>query len=332
MTSRVGHILSIALRLRMLVILAAIVLASSLVAGDKFTSVDNLINVLRQVSFEATLAFAVTLIIATGGIDLSVGSMIGLCGVACALVLQAVGGVPLWLGVALAGGAAAAGGCLVGAASGTIIAVCSIPPFIVTLSVMLVARGLAFIMCDGQPVYDLPEGFSDLGRGYVLQSVLGRTVPVPVVLMLSALAVFSIMLKRTVFGRRVLAIGDSEEAARRAGIPIRRTKVAVYALCGLMCGVVATFSTAKLGAGDPKVGEMWELNVIAAVVVGGTSLFGGRATMVGTLIGALIIGVLNNTLNLLHVEHFWQKVALGVVILLAALADAGLRKLEAARS
>jgi ribose transport system permease protein len=134
-----------------------------------------------------------------------------------------------------------------------------------------------------------------------------------------------------VLGRSVIAIGSNEEAARLACIPVGRTKLVVYALTGGLCGLVAVLHTAKLMAGDPKSGEMWELNVIAAVVVGGTSLTGGRGSMTGTLIGALIIGVLNNALNLLHVEHFWQKVVLGSVILLAALADAGLRRLERIR-
>jgi len=151
-----------------------------------------------------------------------------------------------------------------------------------------------------------------------------------VVMMLVTYAVFATILSRTVLGREIVAVGSNEQAARLAGVPVRRTKLLVYLLTGLLAGLVGVVHDGKLMAGDPKVGEMWELNVIAAVVVGGTSLFGGRGTMTGTLVGALIIGVLNNSLNLMQVEHFWQQVVLGGVILAAALADAGLRRLHGA--
>jgi ribose/xylose/arabinose/galactoside ABC-type transport system permease subunit len=146
--------------------------------------------------------------------------------------------------------------------------------------------------------------------------------------MLIGYCVCLILFNHTVFGRRVIAVGSNEQAAFLAAIPIRATKFSVYAMTGLLCGIAGVLHDAKLMAGDPKVGEMWELNIIAAVVVGGTSLFGGKASITGTLVGTLIIGVLNNSLNLLHVEHFWQKVLLGVVILAASLLDAGLRRLE----
>jgi ribose/xylose/arabinose/galactoside ABC-type transport system permease subunit len=167
-----------------------------------------------------------------------------------------------------------------------------------------------------------------LGRGYVLESLLGRVMPVPVLVMLGLYVATAVLLSRTVFGRGVIAVGSNEEAARLAGIPVRRTKLMVYLITGALAGLAGVLHDAKLMAGDPKVGEMWELNVIAAVVVGGTSLFGGRGSITGTLVGALIIGTLNNSLNLLHVEHFWQKVVLGGVILAASLVDAGLRRLD----
>jgi len=224
--------------------------------------------------------------------------------------------------------AAIATGAGVGAVSGLIIARFAIPPFIVTLAGMLIARGFAFISCDGQPVYKLPDGLIWWGRGFVLEPVLGRLLPTPVLILFLAYGGFLILFKGTVFGRSVVAIGSNEQAAYLAGIPIRLTKMSVYLLTGVLCGMVGMLQDAKLMAGDPNVGEMLELNVIAAVVVGGTSLFGGRGTMTGTLVGTVIIGVLNNSLNLLHVDHFWQKVALGVVILAASLLDAALRRLE----
>jgi len=314
--------------LRMPVILAALVLAVTALTDGRFAGVENVVNVLRQVSFEALIAFGMTLVIVTGGIDLSVGSLVALTGVVAAIVMQATLGWSPVLSIGLGLVCGVATGAAIGASSGAIVARFSIPPFIVTLAAMLIARGFAFIFCDGQPVYDLPPELRWLGRGFVLESVLGRIVPVPVLIMFCVYVVTALLLSRTVFGRGVIAVGSNEEAARLAGIAVRRTKLSVYLITGALAGLAGVLHDAKLMAGDPKVGDMWELNVIAAVVVGGTSLFGGRGTVFGTLIGALIIGVLNNSLNLLHVEHFWQKVVLGGVILLASLVDAGLRRLD----
>lgn len=314
--------------LRMPVILLALVIAATFLTDGRFVRLDNVINVLRQVSFEAMIAFGMTLVIVTGGIDLSVGSLVALTGVVAAVVMRGtldwhpVVSISLGLLCGVTTGAA------IGATSGAIVARFSIPPFIVTLAAMLMARGGAFILCDGQPVYELHSELIWLGRGFVLESVFGRLIPVPVLVMLFAYAATSILLSRTVFGRGVIAVGSNEEAARLAGIAVRRTKLMVYLITGAFAGLAGVLHDAKLMAGDPKVGEMWELNVIAAVVVGGTSLFGGRGSVTGTLVGALIIGTLNNSLNLLHVEHFWQMVVLGGVILTASLVDAGLRRLD----
>jgi ribose transport system permease protein len=314
---------------RMPLILALLVITVSLLTEGRFASIDNLINVMRQVSFEGLIALGMTLVIVTGGIDLSVGSLVALTGVVAAIVMQALAGASPGMRIGAGFLCAVALGAAAGATSGSIIALFSIPPFIVTLAGMLIARGFAFISCSGQPVYKLPEELMWWGRGFVLESVLGRLLPTPVMLMFAGYGLFLVLFHRTVFGRSVVAIGSNEQAAYLAGIPVRLTKMSVYVLIGVICGLVGVLQDAKLMAGDPKVGEMWELNVIAAVVVGGTSLFGGRGTITGTLIGAFIIGVLNNSLNLLHVEHFWQKVALGVVILAASLLDAALRRLEA---
>ncbi len=321
------EVMSRMVRMRMLLVLGLLVLTAAIMTDGVFLQRGNLINVARQISFEALIAFGMTLIIVTGGIDLSVGSLVALTGVVAGVVMHATIGWPVELCIAtgLATGAGAGG--IVGMMSGTVVTRFSVPPFIVTLAAMLIARGFAFIACDGQPVYELPPELLFLGRGFVLEGLVGRILPVPVLIMLIGFAVFHVLLSRTVFGRGVIAVGSNEEAARLSGIAVRRTKLIVYIVTGVLCGVVGVLSDAKLMAADPKVGEMWELNVIAAVVVGGTSLFGGRGSIPGTLIGALIIGVLNNSLNLLHVEHFWQKVVLGLVILLAALLDAGLRRL-----
>jgi len=317
--------------LRMPVILLALVLAVTFLTDGRFIRLDNVINVLRQVSFEAMIAFGMTLVIVTGGIDLSVGSLVALTGVVAAVVMRGTLDWPPVASISLGLFCGVTTGAAIGASSGAIVARFSIPPFIVTLAVMLMARGAAFILCDGQPVYELHTDLLWLGRGFVLESVFGRLIPVPVLVMLCAYAATAVLLSRTVFGRGVIAVGSNEEAARLAGIAVRRTKLMVYLITGAFAGLAGVLHDAKLMAGDPKVGEMWELNVIAAVVVGGTSLFGGRGSVTGTLVGALIIGTLNNSLNLLHVEHFWQMVVLGGVILAASLVDAGLRQLDLRR-
>lgn len=314
--------------LRMPAILVALVCAAAIFTSGKFSSLDNLVTVMRQVSFEAMIAFGMTLVIVTGGIDLSVGSLVALTGVVAAVVMRATLGLPAPVCIALGLAAGIAAGALVGTVNGAVVARFAIPPFIVTLAAMLIARGLGFIFCNGLPVYQLPAGLRWFGRGFLFESVLGRVIPVPVLVMIACYVVTAFALSRTVFGRSVIAVGSNEEAARLAGIPVRRTKLAVYVITGALAGLAGVLHVAKLMAGDPKVGEMWELNVIAAVVVGGTSLFGGRGTVTGTLIGALIIGTLNNCLNLMQVEHFWQQVVLGSVILAASLVDAGLRRLD----
>lgn len=322
-------ILSRLAAMRMPVILLVLVLGSTLLTEGRFLRVENLINVLRQVSLESVIAFGMTLVIVTGGIDLSVGSVVALAGVTAGLAMEALAAysptVRIFGGVLAAVGMGAA----TGGFSGLIIARLAIPPFLVTLAVMLVARGFAFILCEGQPLHDFPDELRWWGRGFVGEAQLGRLLPTPVAVMAVTYLAFSFLFSKTVFGRCVIAVGSNETAAYLAGISIRGVKLAVYLLIGALSGLVGILHDAKLMAADPKVGEMWELNVIAAVVVGGTSLFGGRGSIGGSLIGALIIGVLNNSLNLLQVEHFWQKVVLGLVILGAGLLDVGLRRLGA---
>ncbi len=314
---------------RMLVVLVILVVLARILTGEVFTRPENLINVARQISFEALIAFGMTLVIVTGGIDLSVGSLVALSGIVAALAMGASAtlAAPLCLVIGLAAGIGT--GTAAGLVSGSIVTRFSLPPFIVTLAAMLIARGLALIFCDGVPLHQgLPESLSVLGRGFLLEGRIGRVLPVPVLIMAVGFVFFHVLLTRTVFGRSVVAVGSNEEAARLSGIAVSRTRLLVYVITGGLCGLVGVLLDAKLMAADPKIGDMWELNVIAAVVVGGTSLFGGRGTIPGTLAGALIIGVLNNSLNLQQVPGFWQKVVLGVVILLAALLDSALRRLN----
>jgi ribose/xylose/arabinose/galactoside ABC-type transport system permease subunit len=213
--------------------------------------------------------------------------------------------VPLGIGAGVALGSA------IGALAGLLVARFSIPPFIVTLALMTICRGLVFMVTGGFTEGELPEGFGTLGRGHVW------IVPVPVILMALLFAAGHLVLRQTPFGRHVYAVGGNEEASRLAGIRVRRLKVAVYALNGLLAGLAGVTLAARLGAGAPNSGLQYELDVIAAVVVGGTSLSGGRGSMLGTLGGTAFIGVLNNGLNLANVDPYTQKVALGLVILAA---------------
>jgi ribose transport system permease protein len=271
-------------------------------------------------------------VIITGGIDLSVGSLVAFTGVMAGVTFAGLAGQPDPLVLSAGFGAAILGGTLFGAFHGAVITRFGLPPFLVTLAGMLIARGLAFILCGGEPVYEgFPPALMQAGRGFVAEGWIGRILPIPVLVTGSGLFLFHFVLTRTVYGRSVIAIGSNVEAARLSGIGVGPIRASVYLLTGALCGLVGALHTGKLMAADPKVGEMWELNVIAAVVVGGTSLFGGRGSITGTVVGALIIGVLNNSLNLLHVQHFWQKVVLGAVILLAALLDAALEKLGTRR-
>lgn len=312
---------------RMVIVLVLLATAVTILTGNRFSRPENLTNVARQISSEAIIAFGMTLVIITGGIDLSVGSLVALTGVVSGLVMSSLTSWGAFPCIATGMAAGMLLGAFFGSAAGGIITRFAIPPFIVTLAGMLIARGLAFIACDGQPVYQLPAALRTLGRGFVFPDLLGRSLPIPVAIMLVLFVLFHFILSRTVFGRSVVAVGSNEEAARLAGIPVRRTKLFVYVLTGGLCGIVGMLQNARLMSADPKTGETWELNVIAAVVVGGTSLFGGRGSIPGTLIGALIIGILVNSLNLMQVTHFWQEVVIGSVILLAALLDAGISRL-----
>jgi len=249
-------------------------------------------------------------VILTGGIDLSVGSVAALAGVVAAMI-AAGGGGTVALGVAAALGI----GLAVGLFNGVMVAQFRVPPFVTTLAMLTICRGLAFIVTGGRSIGNLPAGFGFLGR----ERLLG--VPVPVLLMLLVFAAGWFVLKRMTFGRYVYAVGGNREAAFLAGVRIKRVTLLVYVLNGLLVGLAGVVLASRLGAGVPNAGLQYELDVIAAVVVGGTSLLGGRGSVVGTFWGAVFIGILNNGLNLAGIDPYMQKIALGVVILLAVLAD-----------
>jgi ribose/xylose/arabinose/galactoside ABC-type transport system permease subunit len=294
------------------VLVGAILLESiifSLIA-PAFLSVDNLLNVALSIAITGILAVGMTAVILTGGIDLSVGSVAALAGVVAAMVV-AGGRLP----VALAALVAVAIGLAVGLFNGVMVAHFRVPPFVTTLAMLTICRGLAFIVTGGRSVGNLPAGFGFLGR----ERLLG--VPVPVILMLLVFAAGWFVLRRMTFGRYVYAVGGNREAAYLAGVSTRKVTLLVYVLNGLLVGLAGLVLASRLGAGVPNAGLQYELDVIAAVVVGGTSLNGGRGSVIGTLWGAVFIGVLNNGLNLAGIDPYMQKIALGLVILLAVLAD-----------
>lgn len=288
-----------------------------------FLQPDNIVNVLRQVSINAILATGMTFVIISNGIDLSVGSVLALVGVLVAKILVGIPEalVPVWAIILLACLAGVAVGGICGAFNGFTITRFRVPPFISTLAMYTGARGLAYLSCDGRPVWNLPLAFNYVGRGYVFERLLGSWFPVPVLIMLVVMTLAHMLLTRTTFGRYVYAIGGNEEASRLSGINVRNVKLLVHALCGATAAMGGVILTSRLASGQPQAGVSFELYAIAACVVGGASLSGGEGTIPGTLVGALIIGVLNNGMNLAGVESYSQNIVLGTIILGAVLVD-----------
>ncbi|MBN1309235.1 MAG: ABC transporter permease [Chitinispirillaceae bacterium] len=285
----------------------------------------NIVNVLRQISINAILATGMTFVIISAGIDLSVGSVAALAGVFTAHLLH-LSGLPVVavIGIALTGGMLL--GALCGAVNGFTITRFNVPPFISTLALMTAASGMAFIICGGRPVWNLPAEFNVLGRGYVLEGLLGPWLPIPVLIMLAIMAGAHVILTRTTVGRYIYAVGGNEEAARLSGINVAFIKMFVYAFSGITAACGGILLASRLASGQPNAGVSYELYAIAATVVGGTSLSGGEGSIPGTLIGALIIGVLSNGMNLAGVESYLQKVILGVILLGAVMLDQARKK------
>ena len=298
-----------AIRLESLVVLVVLVAGLS-IASPFFLSVSNALNILLATSVIGILGFASTFVIAAAGIDLSVGSVLGLAGVAGALTVNALD-LPWPAGIV----ASLSAGVLCGLVNGALVARAGIPAFIVTLGMLGVARGAALVLTNGQPVYGLPAPMVWLGQGRPFG------VPVPVLAFLGVAAVTHFVLSRTRFGRYALVIGDNQNAARATGINVERHLLALYALAGGLAGLAGLLSAARVNSGDPTAGTGYELTAITAAILGGTNLFGGRASVVGTLIGALIMGVLQNGLNLLAVSSFYQQMAIGAVLVLAVWLD-----------
>jgi ribose transport system permease protein len=283
-----------------------------------FLKGDNLINIANQIAVIAILAVGMTLVVIAGGIDLSVGSLVALAAVVAAQLIRDVAGGPEAAadGMAVCCLAAIAVCGLVGAFNGLMVTTCAVPPFIATLAMMLIARGLANLLSGGQSVYQVPDAFVWLGRGADLAGV-----PNAVVLMLLLYVAAHVLMTRTTLGRYIYAVGGNAEAARLSGVPVRRVLLAVYCLSGALAGLGGVVTASQLKSGSPTYGLMYELYVIAAVAVGGTSLAGGEGRVFGTLTGALIIAVIQNGMNLTGVESYTQQVVLGAVLLGAVLLD-----------
>lgn len=286
----------------------ALALALSLLS-DRFLTVSNLLNVARQISINAIIAAGMTAVILTGGIDLSVGSILALAGALTAGTIAA--GRPVPVGVMTGLGV----GVVAGLVNGLLVTRGRIPAFIATLGTMTALRGLTLTYTGGRPITGLTDSFRAIGGGYLLG------IPVPVAIMALVFATASVFLSHTRPGRYVYAIGSNREAVRVAGVPTAPYETLVYVLSGLAAGLAGVILTSRLNSAQPTAGLGYELDAIAAVVLGGTSLAGGSGGVMGTLVGALIIGVLDNGLNLLGVSSFYQQVVKGLVILLAVLLD-----------
>lgn len=283
-----------------------------------FLNRSNLINIADQTAVIAIIAIGMTMVIISGGIDLSVGSLVALAAVLCALFIRECAGAEHASAAGMVAAAAAAIliCALVGAISGGVITLFDIPPFIVTLAMMLVGSGLAYLLAQGQSVYQVPNSFIRLGRGADIAGI-----PNSVLLMLGLYGVAHLVMKHTRFGRHLYAVGGNREAAVVSGVRVRGVLLGAYVLSGALAGLGGVVMASQLKSGSPTYGQMYELFVIAAVVVGGASLSGGQGRMFGTLVGAFIIAVIQNGMNLTNVESYTQKVVLGCVVLAAVMID-----------
>lgn len=295
-------------RLGMLIILGLLCVFLS-IAAPNFLDVNNVLNIFKQVSIIAVLAAGMTVVILTGGIDLSVGAVVALAGVTSVMASQA-GVNPV---IAMLSGIAIGYG--VGLINGFFTAKAKLPAFIVTLGSFTYARGLAYVISGGYPIVLESQVFKFFGAGKVFG------IPSPVYIMVIVYIVMFYVLKYTMFGRHVYAIGGNEEAARLSGIKVERVLLNVYSLSGALAGLGGVILASRLYSGQPTAGQMYELDAIAAVILGGTSLTGGRGRIQGTIIGVLIMGVISNGLTLMDVSYYWQLVIKGGVIVAAVLLD-----------
>jgi len=278
-----------------------------------FFTLPNLLNILQQSSINALIALGMTLVIISGGIDLSVGPTAALSAVFGATMM--VAGVPVPAAIMATLGI----GAICGVFSGSLIAYAGLQPFIVTLGGLSLFRAIALIYTGGNPVFGIPMEF----RSIINSAVFG--VPTPIVIVAVIALVLWLVMNKTPLGEYILAVGGNEEAARVAGVPVKRTKVTVYVISGMLASLASLILIGRLGAAEPTIGNLWELDAIAAAAIGGASLMGGKGSIVGTLIGAIILGALRNGLTLMNIQAFYQLLATGLIIIIAMLIDRATR-------
>lgn len=292
------------------IVLALLIMCIALsIMSPYFLKVSNFVNILLQSSINAILAFGLTFVIITGGIDLSVGSVLALAGVVMGVVLQNQGNVVIAIFLGLIVGA------LCGFSNGVLITKLNLPPFIATLGMMSIARGLALVITKGYPISGLPPAVRFLGADKL------AGIPVPVLLVIILFVISHIILSNTKIGRYDYAIGGNEEATKLSGVNVDKYKIIIYTISGLFAGIAGIVLAARVNSALAIAGMGYELDAIAASVIGGVSLMGGEGSASGTLLGAVVMGVLRNGLNLLNVSTFWQQVVIGVVVIAAVSLD-----------
>lgn len=291
--------------------------------AENFAQWSNMVNIMQATAVNGVLGVAVTFVIVSGGIDLAIGTMMTLTAVTAGLILTNLG-LPLPFGIL----GAMAAGALMGGISGTIIAKLKIPPFIATLGMMQIARGLALVFSGAKPIYfnDTPSYGLISGASSISALIPGLDIPNGVFVMFGVAGLSAIALNRSVFGRYVFALGSNEEAARLSGMKVDFWKITTYAVSGMICGVAGLLISSRLNSAQPALGLGYELDAIAAAVIGGTSLSGGRGTMLGTIIGAFIMSVLTNGLRVMGAQEEWRIVVTGAIIIAAVYVDLILRK------
>lgn len=293
---------------------AALICLVLAVIAENFLTVNNLLNVLRQASLLFFLSSGLTLVVLTAGLDLSIGANIGLSACLAAAAIKGTGSP--WLGALVGLGV----GTVVGLANGLMVAVLRIPPFIATYGMLWVLSGVTYYYMAGDTIHGFPTGFRQIGSGYLLG------IPIPVYLMLAFLAMGVLFAQRTTYGQQIYAIGANPVSARLSGVPVRSRLVLVYVLSGAMAGLASLIFLARANAASPDLGEFLTLQAIAAVLIGGTSLFGGVGTVFGTFVGALILTLVLNGMNLLSVHANWQPLVTGAIVILAVWLDMKTRK------
>lgn len=304
------------------VVLIALLLFFSIFA-ENFAQWNNMVNIMQATAVNGVLGVAVTFVIITAGIDLAVGTMMTLTAVVAGLLLTNAG-MPLPVGIL----GALLSGAFMGGISGIVIAKFKVPPFIATLGMMQIARGLALVLSGAKPIYfnSTPNYNLISAESSITHLIPGLEIPNGVLIMFLVAGIASIILNRTLLGRYIFALGSNEEAARLSGVNVDFWKIVTYALSGLICGVAGLLVSSRLNSAQPALGLGYELDAIAAVVIGGTSLSGGRGTILGTIIGAFIMSVLTNGLRVMGVQEEWKIVVTGIIIIVAVFVDTILRK------